>query len=93
MDRLLAVLGSWAEPKKHLFMNLFFVLIAAEPRLAAASAGAQPCWEQREMEDLGLGQGGCMHLAGKVSAEVGYSKPWNFGPPGWAGGKRSMGRC
>ena len=73
-------------------MNLCSILRAAEPRPAAASAEARLGWDQREVEDLRLGQGGRMHRAGKVSAEVGYSKPWDFGLLGWAGVKRSMGR-
>lgn len=93
MDPFPAVLGSWGEPRRRLLMNLCSVLRAAEPRPAAASAEARPYWDWREVADLGLGQGGCMHRAGKVSAEVGYSKPWDFRLPGWAGVKRSMGRC
>lgn len=82
MDPFPAVVGG---AKKASVVNLCSVLRAAEPRPAPASA-------EREVADLGLGQGGCMHRAGMVSAELGYSRPWDFGLPGWAGVKRGMGR-
>jgi len=74
-------------------MDFCSILGAAEPRRAAASAEARPWWDSGEAEDLGLGRGGSAHRAGRVSAELGYSKPRDSGPPGWAGVKRSMAGC
>lgn len=73
-------------------MDFCSILRAAEPTPAAASAEARLCWERREVEDLGLGKGWCVHRVGKFSAEGGNSKAWDFGVPGWAGVKGSAGR-